>query len=361
MAKKPQRQSYERKIKEPTAITPVEYSGLQAAYDHFDRVLFDGELSNVDAFFTYQRKPHSDGYFAPDRFSSRNGNFNAGELALNPDCFCNKSDEQICQTLVQLMVQVWQHSRGTLPSRGYHDGEWAEAMKRIGLYPSSTGAPGGSETGQRMSSYILPDGAFSRAYAKLAVTGWKLNLQSAPRVGGKKKKTDDSKTPFFCAVCDWRMWGKPDSEMTCTRCVTQAMAIELGEESPDAIALAERYRLKMRHAPTAVVADEAASASLPLFESPPSYEPTPPPSYDETPLAPVATAEAAPIKRNKGGRPKGSKNKPKRGRRKGSKNKRAVLAQSYEPSEQPTKRKPGRPPGSRSRPKPDLERAAPAE
>ena len=106
-------QSYERTDDEPIAITPVEYSGLQEAYDHFNRVLFDGELSDADVFITYQRKPHSDGYFAPDRFSSRNGKFNAGELALNPDRFVDKTDKQICQTLARLMVQVWQYSRGT--------------------------------------------------------------------------------------------------------------------------------------------------------------------------------------------------------------------------------------------------------
>ena len=38
--------SYERKA-DPDHITPVEYSGLQDAFDHFNRELFDGALPDV--------------------------------------------------------------------------------------------------------------------------------------------------------------------------------------------------------------------------------------------------------------------------------------------------------------------------
>ena len=39
------------------AITPVEYGGLQQAYDHFNKELFGGSLS--DLFITYQRRSHT--------------------------------------------------------------------------------------------------------------------------------------------------------------------------------------------------------------------------------------------------------------------------------------------------------------
>jgi hypothetical protein len=78
------------------AITPLEYSGLQDAYDHFNAELFDGKL--LDVFITYQRKAHSAGYFSADRFSGRVGKFGKHELALNPDGFINHTDEQVVQT-----------------------------------------------------------------------------------------------------------------------------------------------------------------------------------------------------------------------------------------------------------------------
>jgi len=64
------------------AITPIEYSGLQTAYDHFNAELFEGSL--LDVFITYQRKANSAGYFAPERYSSRVGTDGQHELALNP-------------------------------------------------------------------------------------------------------------------------------------------------------------------------------------------------------------------------------------------------------------------------------------
>src|SRR5262245_57993587 len=152
--------SYERKTDKPIAITPVEYSGLQEAYDHFNGALFAGELPDV--FITYQRKANSHGYFAPDRFTARIGQFGKHELALNPDAFIGESEEQVCHTLVHEMTHVWQHVAGKPSARGYHNAEWAAKMKAIGLQPSSTGMVGGKETGQRMLDYVIPEGPFTK-------------------------------------------------------------------------------------------------------------------------------------------------------------------------------------------------------
>src|SRR6516225_7439349 len=172
MKAKKMARSYEQKADH---ITPIEYSVLQQAVDHFNKQLFDGSLPDV--FMTYQRKAHSNGSYAPDRYSGRADEIRRGGLSLNPDNFIGQTDEQIAQTLVSLMAECWQDVFGTMRSaRGYHNKEWAAKMKAIGLQPSSTGGVGGKETGQRMSSYIIPDGPFANAFTKLAATGWKLNL-----------------------------------------------------------------------------------------------------------------------------------------------------------------------------------------
>jgi SprT-like family len=279
-------QSYDRK-----AITPIEYSGLQAAYDHFNAELFGGKLGDV--FITYQRRAHSFGYFSPDRFSGRVDQSGNHELALNPDAFINQTDEQVCQTLTHEMVHVWQHAFGKPSKRGYHNAEWATKMKAIGLQPSSTGMVGGKETGQKMMDYIIPNGLFTKAYTKLAATGWKLNLQSAHRPGAKGGV--NSKTKFTCVSCGQNAWGKPDLAIVCELCGTKMLAAD-----------------------AAVPAAPSVPDALPLFDVPQSYEPT---------------QEAEPVKRKRG-RPKGSKNKPK-------------AAASYEQK----KRKPGRPKGSKNQPK----------
>lgn len=338
---------HEPKADDQTAITPIEYGGLQAAFDHFNYALFEGALPDV--FITYQRKAHSFGYFSPDRFSGRIGTFGKHELALNPDGFINQTDEQVCQTLVHEMVHVWQHAFGKPSKRGYHNKEWATKMKSVGLQPSTTGMVGGKETGQRMMDYIIPGGPFTGVYAKLAATGWKLNLQSAHRPGAKGGT--NSKTKYTCPSCGSNVWGKPDTEITCTPCAIEALAAELSEASPDAIAVLERFQLRSADAAAAVDEPVMLEPSL-LSDLPPSYEPTSIPSYDEAPLTPL---NAEPTKR-KPGRPKGSKNKPK------------VLAQSYDTKEPPRvnliwqpiqQRKRGRPPGSRKRPKLEVDRTSP--
>jgi hypothetical protein len=197
------------------AITPHEYGGLQAAYDHFNKELFEGVLPDV--FITYQRHAHSAGYYSPDRFSGRVGQFGKDELALNPDNFIGRTDKQITSTLVHEQTHAWQKAFGTPASRGYHNKEWAKKMKEIGLQPSSTSGVGGRETGQHMSHYIIPHGAFDQAYERLAATGWALNLQSAPSAGPKGGR--NRKTSFACTGCGQKAWGKPSLDLICHTCL----------------------------------------------------------------------------------------------------------------------------------------------
>jgi len=205
--------TYERKDAAPLALTPLEYGELQAAYDHFNAALF-GQLL-PDVFITYQRHANSKGHFAADRFSGRSGAFGRHELALNPDGFVDRSDEQIVSTLVHEMVHAWQQVHGK-PSAGYHNKEWAAKMKSVGLQLSSTGMVGGKETGARMTHYIIPHGAFAQAFADLAATGWGLNLQSAHESGPKTKP--NSKTKVTCSRCGQNAWGKPDLAIICEPC-----------------------------------------------------------------------------------------------------------------------------------------------
>jgi hypothetical protein len=75
----------------------------------------------------------------------------------------------ILSTLVHEMCHAWQQTYGKAPRRGYHDQQWAAKMREIGLPPSDTGEERGKETGQSMSHYIIPEGRYAQAYAKLAV------------------------------------------------------------------------------------------------------------------------------------------------------------------------------------------------
>src|SRR5919109_5594864 len=154
------------------AITITEYQGFQRAYDFFNRELFGGSLPQV--LVTLHRHANTRGYFSPERFSGRITEAAVHELALNPDNFTGRTDELILSTLVHEMCHVWQQTYGKAPRKGYHDRQWAAKMKEVGLQPSSTGEEGGKETGQRVSHYIIPNGRYAKAYAKLAASGFQL-------------------------------------------------------------------------------------------------------------------------------------------------------------------------------------------
>lgn len=204
-------------MKKTVAITPTEYGALQVAFDHFNGALFGGRLPDV--LITYQRCAHSSGYFSPDRFSGRVDDTGNHELALNPDCFIGHTDKEVCQTLTHEMAHLGQHVFGKPSAHGYHNKEWAEGMKSIGLMPSSTGMLGGKETGQKMLDYVIPGGPFERAYDDLAAKGWRLSLQSAPQ-SGPSKPSAGSKIKFTCPACGTNAWGKATLDIECRPCRT---------------------------------------------------------------------------------------------------------------------------------------------
>jgi hypothetical protein len=164
---------------------------------------------------TLQRHANTRGYFSPERFKGRVDKQTVHELALNPDNFTGRSDELILSTLVHEMAHVWQETYGEPSRRGYHNRQWAEKMREVGLQPTSTGEPGGKETGQSMTHYILPDGSYTKTYAKLALSGFQLHWQSLPAVGSAKKS---SKRKFSCPDCGQNAWAKPGASLICGVC-----------------------------------------------------------------------------------------------------------------------------------------------
>jgi len=142
----------------------------------------------------------------------------AHELAMNPDTFPGRSDEEILSTLAHEMAHVWQQTHGTPSRRSYHDRQWAAKMKEIGLQPTTTGEPGGKETGQTVTHYIIPGGAFAQAFAKLKATGFRLNWQSRPEDKQAKAKKAASKTKYTCPGCGQNAWAKPDASLICGEC-----------------------------------------------------------------------------------------------------------------------------------------------
>ena len=151
---------------EPTKET---YDQFQEAYAYFNRALFEGRLPNC--LITLQRSKRSYGYFCGDRFGRTDG-LVSDEIALNPRYFHVRPIEHVLSTLVHEMVHLWQHHCGKPGRGGYHNRQWAQSMKAIGLHPSSTGKAGGQEIGDSVGHYIVPGGPFEVAAHELLMTGF---------------------------------------------------------------------------------------------------------------------------------------------------------------------------------------------
>lgn len=193
-------------------LTKDQYIKFDEAVKYFNEKLFAGELP--DLLVTLQRHPRSAGYYHAEKLEDRQNKKRIAEIALNPDVFSSKSDEEILSTLVHEMVHHWQFCLATAPRKAYHDREWAEKMKEVGLYPSSTGEEGGKETGQSMSHYIMQGGLFEKACKAFLLKGKALYLDSIvePKEEKERKKTREK---FVCPVCLQQAWAKKTAKLAC--------------------------------------------------------------------------------------------------------------------------------------------------
>lgn len=153
------------------SLSEETYRLFEEAYDHFNRSLFAGELPVC--LITFQRQTRLMGYASFRRWVNDEEEF-VDELAINPEYFANFPLTEIFQTLCHEMVHIWQHHFGSPSRRGYHNAEWAQKMKSIGLIPSSTGKPGGNIVGEHMLDYVHEGGDFATACQALIDSGFEL-------------------------------------------------------------------------------------------------------------------------------------------------------------------------------------------
>jgi SprT-like family len=199
----------------PTTKT---YKSLDDAFVFFNMRLFGGQLPAC--LITMQRSKSAYGYFAGGRFGSKDGKEITDEIALNPSHFHERSTEQSLSTLVHEMAHLEQHHFGKPSRSGYHNKEWAGMMKAVGLIPSDTAAPGGKETGQKVSHYIERGGRFEQACVALIRLGFEpLYVELWSDGGEKTRKTKAaSKTRYTCPDCGTNAWAKPDVHLVCGEC-----------------------------------------------------------------------------------------------------------------------------------------------
>ncbi|MEO1194237.1 MAG: SprT-like domain-containing protein [Pseudomonadota bacterium] len=209
--------------------TQETYDALQWAFNYFNWTLFERSLPNC--LITLQRRGRTYGYFHRERFVREDGTA-CDEIALNPQHFQARSEEEVLSTVLHEMVHLWQFHFGK-PGRGrYHNRQWADKMKALALQPSDTGKPGGHETGDSMSHYVVEGGLFEQTVARLMDEGFMLTWQDkaeepepvitpggAEGDGGPSPKPKPSKSgvkiKYSCPTCGLNAWAKHEAYLVC--------------------------------------------------------------------------------------------------------------------------------------------------
>lgn len=223
-------------------ITQVEYTGLQTAFDYFNKYLFDAKLP--ECLITFQNHPLARGFYRPKHFNGRvDRKLYTDEIALNPDWFFTRTNEEILSTLAHEMVHLWQYHFGKPSRDGYHNKEWARKMIEIGLQPVSNDDPK-KIVGQSMTHSIIEKGRFQeiaqklvKKYSllnwesgnwqpvddsdidllKLLINGSDGNIKTIPALKPPKKR-DRSKVKFSCPNCEQNAWAKETAVLMCGIC-----------------------------------------------------------------------------------------------------------------------------------------------
>jgi predicted SprT family Zn-dependent metalloprotease len=196
----------------PTTEQAQAYQGL---YEYFNKELF-GDVLSDDVMLNFSRKGQSFGFFRPIAWQGES-EATLGEISLNPD-HMKRGLEPVCGTLVHAMVHKLQHEQGTPSSGKGHNREWGEMMKRVGLYPSSTAQPGGKETGDKVSHYVIEGGVFDLLMKKLP-SELKFPFMGLDGTIQKVKKTPKkSKFRYACGECGMRVWAKEGVNVVCGEC-----------------------------------------------------------------------------------------------------------------------------------------------
>lgn len=215
--------------------TEEQFNALNGAYKYFNRVLFGNKLPNC--MLNFSRKKNTHGFLAPERWRRVNSKkHNIHEISLTPTTLYRKPIE-IFSTLVHEQVHLWQWEFGSPSRNGYHNKEWAEKMKEIGLIPSDTGKAGGKQTGQAMTHYIENGGRYEKVFSKmpkkytLPFTSLEGDMMRSLLKGidgrnepsAKLKRLRPSsrkKTKYTCPSCKCNVWGKPELNLICGKCNT---------------------------------------------------------------------------------------------------------------------------------------------
>lgn len=180
------------------------------AYEHFNKELWDGKLSSPMLLLTRDARIIG-GHFAPNKWADDDGQ-KVHEIAINANGMVDGDPISLLGILAHEMAHCWQQDFGSPTRNGYHNEEWAQEVRRIGLTIEGSG--------QKVHTEIEPGGLVEKAIASMpeaAVFPW----MSAECVGGETPKPEAPKSKsgirarYTCPICGLNAWAKQGASLVC--------------------------------------------------------------------------------------------------------------------------------------------------
>lgn len=147
--------------------TQVQYGAFATLFQHFNALLFHGELHQP--MLVFSRKKMTYGTFRPNTWAPTDDRTKTThEIALNADQLNRCTNEDIAATLVHEQCHQWHMEFGKPGRHGYHNLEFARIMREVGLQTTDDGTPEGKSTGEKITHIIVEGGPFQLAFRELA-------------------------------------------------------------------------------------------------------------------------------------------------------------------------------------------------
>lgn len=210
----------------------------QKIWDHLNEKLFDNEIEPCMLVMTRHKRALA-GYFSDGKWVNDEEK-KVHELAVNANLMTLGNPIEVLQTVAHEMVHQWQFDKGTPGRPGYHNKEWADKMKEIGLQPicQDTGAKDGQETGQNVTDKLISGGKAEMVFATMTedfdFPYWSSEMVAIDNAGqpvpielpkpgdGSRPQpvpgSSGTRTKFTCAMCGLNAWAKHSANLICGDC-----------------------------------------------------------------------------------------------------------------------------------------------
>ncbi|HAW58239.1 MAG TPA: hypothetical protein DCX03_04380 [Bacteroidales bacterium] len=215
-------------------LTQSLYKAYEDIFHYFNQNLFGGALPPV--FLNMSRMNKAYGFYVRKNWGEINSlalllpkkaktHRTISEISINPLYTGTRTAKEYISTLVHEMCHHWQYEFGTPGKWGYHNKEFANKMRSIGL--QAVNVKDGKETGFTVSHTIITNGAYSQLYdampkeLQLPLECYELIASGDDNVEIKLKKarSKKSKSTYQCSGCgEQKIWGKPMLNVSCGLC-----------------------------------------------------------------------------------------------------------------------------------------------